>query len=267
MEAVTEDLLTTAVHGNIRAGDSIGIWTYDKELRSEEMGLQNWNPKQATSTAQNIMQFLQKHPYKSSSSGAFDDVMTNILRVVEMSDFITVILVSDGNDPVRGTPIDAQLTTFYKNNYQLEKKARMPIVTVIRGEKGEITTNTVSLAPWPIDIPLVPAPIVAKVVAPKPAPTPPPAPVVPSMIVIGKKAEFTTHVPTDLPDHSGDMLRIGLWPRRSRRNFQHRSRNLHPRRRRVWKKKRQHRLFLWWKPNRWLHPWRKLQKRRLPKLW
>jgi hypothetical protein len=122
-----------------------------------------------------------------------------------MSDFITIILVSDGNDAVRGTPIDTQLQTYYKNNYQLEKKARMPIVTVFRGEKGNITTNTVTLAPWPVDIPVVPPPIVAKTVRAKPAPTPPPAPVVPSMIVIGKKVEMTTNVPLDLPDHSGDM--------------------------------------------------------------
>jgi hypothetical protein len=136
---------------------------------------------------------------------AFGDVMTNMLRVIEMSDLITVILVSDGKDPVRGTPIDAQLSTFYKNNYSLEKKARMPIVTVFRGERGVITTNTVTLAPWPVEIPAVPPPVVVKAIVVKPAPPPPPAPVVPSMIVIGKKAEFTTNVPTDLPDHSGDL--------------------------------------------------------------
>lgn len=203
LEAVTEDLLTTAMHGNIHAGDSIGIWTFDKQLRADEVPLQTWNPKGATSTAQGIMQFLHAHPYKNSA--AFGDVMTNMLRVIEMSDFITIILVSDGNDPVRGTPIDTQLQAFYKNNYQLEKKARMPIITVFRGENGNITTNTVTLAPWPVEIPVVPPPIVAKAVRAKPAPTPPPAPVVPSMIVIGKKVEMTTNVPTDLPDHSGDM--------------------------------------------------------------
>jgi hypothetical protein len=202
-EAVTQDLLTTAMHGNIHAGDSIGIWTYDKILRADEAPLQTWSPEAAGAIAQKTMRFLSYHPYENSV--VFNDVLTNMLRVIEMSDFITVILISDGNDSFKGTPFDAQINGIYKANYKSQKKAKMPVMTVLRGEKGIITTNTVSLAPWPVDLPLVPVQILAKVVPPKPAPPPPPAPVVPSLIIIGKKAQSTTNVPTDLPDHSGDM--------------------------------------------------------------
>jgi hypothetical protein len=202
-ETITYDLLSTAMHGNIHAGDSIGIWTYDKVLRADEAPLQTWSPEDARAIAQKTMRFLSYHPYENSV--AFNDVLTNMLRVIEMSDFITVILISDGNDSFKGTPFDAQINGIYKANYKSQKKAKMPVMTVLRGEKGIITTNTVSLAPWPVDIPLVPVQILAKVVPPKPAPTPPPAPVVPSLIMIGKKAQSTTNVPTDLPDHSGDM--------------------------------------------------------------
>jgi hypothetical protein len=79
----------------------------------------------------------------------------------------------------------------------------MPVVTVLRGEKGVITTNTLALAPWPVDIPATPPPPIAKATVQKPAQVAPAKPV-PSLVIIGKKAETVINVPTDLPDHSGE---------------------------------------------------------------
>jgi len=202
VEAVTQDLLTTAMHGNLRGGDTIGIWTYNTELHADEAPLQTWYPDAARSIAQNTLEFLNHHPYGKSAS--FDDVLANMLRVVKMSDVITVILISDGTDPIKGTPFDAQLNRFYKENYRPQKKERMPVITVFRGEKGRITTNTMNLAPWPVDIPTVPPPIIVKAAPRKPAPPAAPAPVVPSLVIIGKKAEVTTNPPTDIPEHAGE---------------------------------------------------------------
>jgi hypothetical protein len=205
MQAVTQDLLTTAMHGTLRPGDTIGIWTYSSELHADEAPLQTWSPKMAPVIAYNTVLFLQQHAYQRSA--AFDDVLANMLRVVKISDTITIILISDGTDSIKGTPFDAQLAAFYKTNYQAQKKARMPIVTLLRGEKGVLTTNTLALAPWSVDIPAVPPPAPVKVTAQKPepvAPPPPPKPV-PSLVIIGKKAETTFNVPADLPDHSGEL--------------------------------------------------------------
>jgi hypothetical protein len=204
MQAVTQDLLTTAMHGTIRPGDDIGIWTYDAALKAENATL-TWYPNAAPSITDNTLDFLRHHSYDKNAS--FADVMANLLRVIKMSDVITVVLISDGSDTIKGTPFDDRIAAFYKTNYSPQKKARMPIVTVLRGEKGVITANTLALAPWPVDIPAVPPapPIREKITAQKPAPAEPAAPKpVPSLVIIGKKAETVYNVPTDLPDHSGE---------------------------------------------------------------
>ena len=199
METITYDLLTTAMHGNLRAGDTIGIWTFNSELRAEEAPLQEWSPDAAQSIMQHTMLFIDKHHYEKTA--VFGDVLTNMLRVIKNSDVITVILISDGADPIKGTPFDAELTSFFKTNYQPQKKAHMPVVTLFRGEKGTITTNTVALAPRPLDIPAVPpAPVVVKAAIQQPAPVAPSKPV-PSLVIIGKKAATTFNPPTDLPEH------------------------------------------------------------------
>jgi hypothetical protein len=199
MESITYDLLTTAMHGNLKAGDTIGIWTFNNKLSADEAPLQDWSPAASQSILQNTMQFLDKHHYEKSA--VFDDVLANMLRVVKNSDVITIILISDGADPIIGTPFDARISAFYKTNYQTQKKAKMPVVTLFRGEKGVITTNTLAVPQWPLEIPAVPPPpVVVKAAVPKPAPVAPSKPV-PSLVIIGKKAETTFNPPTDLPDH------------------------------------------------------------------
>lgn len=204
VQAVTQDLLSTGMHGTMRAGDTIGIWTYDSVLKADEAPLQTWFPNAAPSIADNTLDFLRHHSYEKSA--AFGDVLANMLRVIKISDVITVVLISDGSDTIKGTPFDDRIAAFYKTNYSPQKRAHMPVVTVLRGEKGIITANTLALAPWPVDIPAVPPPPApTKAVAQKPAPVEPAAPKpVPSLIIIGKKAETTYNVPTDLPDHSGE---------------------------------------------------------------
>ena len=202
VQAITQDLLSSGIHGALRPGDTIGIWTYNNELHAEEAPLQVWSPQTAPTIAHNTVQFLGNHPYQKTA--AFGEVLGNMLRIVKMSDVITVILFSDGSDAVLGTPFDDTINSSYKTNFQKQKKAHMPVVTVFRGEKGTLTTNTISFGPWPVDIPMVPPPpvIVPAVVVPPPV-VPAPKPV-PSLVIIGKKAESTFNLPADLPDHSGD---------------------------------------------------------------
>src|SRR5882757_33566 len=108
VQAVTQDLLTTAMHGNLRNGDTIGLWTYNNVLRAEEAPLQTWDPDTAESIARNTVGFMSRYHYEKTA--AFGDVLTNMLRVIKISEVVTVILVSDGNDPIKGTPFDDQLS-------------------------------------------------------------------------------------------------------------------------------------------------------------
>ena len=187
VEDVTLDLLATGMHGNIHPGDTIGIWTFNDKLHAGEVPLQTWSQDAAPTIARNILVFMRKQSYENSAN--LDAVVPGVLNLVKSSDVITVILISDNGSPLNGTPFDAKLNTYYKENYRQQKKEKMPFITVFRGMGGNLTTNTVTMAPWPVDIPTVPVPQVA---AQKPK-----APV-PSLIVIGKKPE-TVAPPAPLP--------------------------------------------------------------------
>jgi hypothetical protein len=179
VQDVTMDLFATGMHGNMRAGDTIGVWTFNDKLHPGAIPLQIWSPETSQALARGMMQFLSGQSYENTAQ--LDEVTTNINRIVKMSDVITIILVSDGSQPIKGTPFDAPINAFYKANFRQQKKEQMPVVTVFRGLRGTLATNTLNLCPWPVDIPTVPAPPVAQE-KPKPAPVPP-------LIMIGKKPE------------------------------------------------------------------------------
>ena len=195
IEAVTRDLLTSGMHGQIRPGDTIGIWTFSDKLHTGEAPLQSWSPEAGPTIVQHTLQFLSSQTY--AKSGHLIGVVSNILKIVQASDIITVFLFSDADERISGTPFDATINEFYKANYRQQKKAAMPVITVLRGERGYITTNTLNLAPWPVDIPVVPFRQAAKKVAPKPAvkaPKPKPPPPVPPLIYDGRKSETSPPV-------------------------------------------------------------------------
>lgn len=193
----TQDLLKSGMHGLIHPGDTIGIWTFNDRLHTGEAHLQTWSPELSPKISRLTLEFLSEQQYAKSPN--MNDMLTNMLNIVDSSPFITVILFTDGNDPIKGTPFDAQINEVYKAGYRQQKKASMPIVTVLRGVAGEITTNTVTMAPWAPDIPSVPPPPPPVRAKPHPAaPKPPPPPAVPPLIYHGEKPESAQ--PTPQPD-------------------------------------------------------------------
>ena len=115
-------------------------------------------------------------------------------RVVKDSDFITLILITDGSQNIQGTPFDGRINELFRLWHSEQEKARRPFLTVLRAKSGKITDVSVTPAPWPVEFPPLPAELLAAEVQP-PKPVPPPKqetrPPLPPIILIGKKPEPT----------------------------------------------------------------------------
>jgi hypothetical protein len=89
--------------------------------------------------------------------------------VVRSSRQLTVVMLSDGAVDVAGTPFDAAINAAYAAQRPVLKKSRMPLVTVLRGYKGDYMAHVVAVAPWIGEFPAFPVEPV-KTNAPAPAP-------------------------------------------------------------------------------------------------
>ncbi len=197
-EEMVADLLTTGMHGRLHQRDTIGIWTFSDKLHAGEAPLQIWSAEKSQMIARHTLQYLEAFRYGKSAN--LQVVLTNMFAVVDSSDFITIILFSDGDQPIKGTPFDDEINKQYKDNYKQQKKAGMPIVTLFQAKGGTFLTNTVNFGPWPINIPPVPAPPAPKPVEPQAAPKPAPPPqTAPPIIYDGRKSQ------SDIPENTAPV--------------------------------------------------------------
>ncbi len=189
---VVGDLFRSGMGGQLRPGDSIGVWTYNEELVGGRFPLQEWSSNSQQIVTARVLGFLKEQ--KCEKQPRLEKVLPALRRVLTGSEFITVVLISSGAGEMRGTPFDAEINKTYKSWRNQQQDTRMPFITVLRACRGQMTHYSVNPAPWEVQLPPLPQELLVvrappkaapAVVKPKPA-TPPP---VPPLIISGKKPE------------------------------------------------------------------------------
>lgn len=184
-----DNLLHSGMHAQLQRGDSIGVWTYHEQLHAGDLPVQQWSPEHEHAVASNIVAFLKSQKYEKKSR--FDTVGPELQRLVKESERLTVLLITDGSEPVSGTPFDSNINEFFNKNSWKQKQKRMPITIVLRSFRGKFASFTINPAPWPVQFPDFPP---APKVAAKPKSKPPPKqaappPTAPPLIVVGEPPE------------------------------------------------------------------------------
>jgi hypothetical protein len=192
VKKMLDSLFLTSFIGQLRSGDSIGVWAFDRDLRMDQFPLQYWVPSEAEMIAANVTSFVEKQHYAHDTSFAFlqpwlNDVVTN-------SERLTVIIFFDGETAVTGTPYDDKINQILPQWLAEQKKMRQPFVIVLRVQFGKYVGCTLDFPPTPLSFPDFPPPPPPPSAAPKPpVPTnqpPPPKPVVMrSIIMINTNSE------------------------------------------------------------------------------
>ncbi|MEY2466484.1 MAG: von Willebrand factor type domain [Verrucomicrobiota bacterium] len=188
VQTAVRSILQSGMGAQLQPGDTIGVWTFNSTLFAGKFPLQRWTPPESDAIFARVLEFLSKQPTEKPTD--LDAALAGILKVVQDSERITVVLISDADDLLKGTPFDSQINSFYLQNYRQQKKTRMPFVTIFRGEKGKIADYRVSLPPWPPEFPPVPKIAAKEIKLPPVVKKPVVLPVVvPPLIVHGKKTE------------------------------------------------------------------------------
>jgi hypothetical protein len=160
------DLFASSANGQIHAGDTLGLWTFNADVHTGGLPVLRWIPGNEWQVAARMADFLQHQHYGKKSH--FDAALADMYQIIKMSDVITVVVISDGQGTMRGTPFDADINAAYKRCLKETKHSHMPVVTVLLAKAGKITKYSVTSLPWPVTFPEVP-PAEKPQVAQKPA--------------------------------------------------------------------------------------------------
>jgi hypothetical protein len=185
-----QDLLTSGMAGQLRPGDTLGVWTFGDDLYAGRFALQTWSPEAQEDIASTTLTFLKGQKYGKQAN--FDKVLPALNKVIKESRLLTVVLVSSGDQKMRGTLFDAQINEFWQKWHTPQQKARMPFVTVLRAKAGQLTEYALNTPPWPTQMPRLSRETQsAETIQEKPLEAPhKPAPrAVPPLIISGKKPQ------------------------------------------------------------------------------
>ena len=181
-------LLATSLGGQLHAGDSMGVWTFNQTLQTKSFPLQNWNPDNAVSIASNMVKFVGAQRYVKTTH--FEVLQPSLNRVVQHSERLTVLIFCDGDGKISGTPYDDAINQILREKLAEQKNAHQPLVIVLRSQLGQFVVANVGQPPQLVNIPgFPPLPLPPPPPAPTPTNLPPPAPMIVGqpLIIIGKK--------------------------------------------------------------------------------
>ena len=177
VQAEVNELLATSMGGRLRAGDSLGVWTFDQDLRTGQFPLQHWRPEDAMTIASSINQFVGKQPYANGTR--FNALQPQLNQLIQNSARLTVLIFCDGKDEIKWTPYDASINQAFQQRLAGQNRTRQPFVLVLRTQLGQYAGCTVNFPPGMVSVPEFP-PL-------PPPPAPPPttnsAPMTPTNIV------------------------------------------------------------------------------------
>ncbi|HOB33086.1 MAG TPA: VWA domain-containing protein, partial [Verrucomicrobiota bacterium] len=200
VQQIASNLVVSAMNGQAQPGDTLGVWTFNEELQTGRFPLQTFTSNNIPA-ARRLAGFLRAQPHEGS--GRLPNVMPTLMHLVQSSDFITVIILSDGSSEIVGTPFDEKINASFRSWRREQARGQMPFVTLLRASLGNVTQYAVSTPPFPLEMPPLQEALVqarneaVRAVEPvkaQPRPTPPP------LIVSGRKPSTNVTQAVPQPD-------------------------------------------------------------------
>ena len=149
--ATVANLVASGVSGLMRPGDSFAVWHFNQEPFQFEFPNRVWHPDKAPALAAEVQTFLRQlgfdHPVRS------DLAQREMFMAMTATDPLTVLLISNGESPMVGTPFDVGINKVYLQRGEELRKARLPFVTTLRCVNRQLVNWSVTAGSEEIVLP------------------------------------------------------------------------------------------------------------------
>ena len=146
------ELIRTRIHGQMRPGDTFGIWTFNKEISANRFPMRRWSSSAAApALLEQVNRFFEGQKYEHE--GNLDCLVAPLFSVIRDSKALSIILISEGKQSFEGIPFADEIYAEYQEHYNSLREAHLPFVTTLVVREGEIRAYAVSSALPPIRIP------------------------------------------------------------------------------------------------------------------
>ncbi len=152
-EPITEiihELVMSGFDGQIQPGEEIGLWTFNEETYTRPFHPRHWDPLANALLAQETAGFVNRQIFAGRTR--MDRLMRDLLQATRQSKHVTVLLMSDGEEAILGTPYDKSLNEIYRERRRELHKAKVPFVTILSVRDGAFSGWGVHAGAAPITL-------------------------------------------------------------------------------------------------------------------
>jgi hypothetical protein len=183
-------LLESGMKGEVRKGDTIGLWTYSDHLDTD-FPMEVWSEQKKDSILSEVREHVNHLRYEKRAH--LDKALPTVLQVMANSERLTVILIFDGSEAITGALFAKDINALHKRYAREFRDAAEPFVTVMASRNGAVFDYTINYPATvvlphtadPLPPPETTAPPVAAVTVPPPVVEPaPPSPTTNVQIVL-----------------------------------------------------------------------------------
>jgi hypothetical protein len=159
------DLVYSGVRGQMTQGDTYGIWLVNDQTDTS-FSMESWGQRHSVELGGKAAAHVKKQGYNNKAR--LDIAFADVMRVVRNVGDLTIILVSNGETPIAGTPFDGAVNDRFRQLVPEMKRAKATLNTAFVARDGEIVAwavNTPELLVSVPYVPLKPKPVVTESVA------------------------------------------------------------------------------------------------------
>jgi hypothetical protein len=148
----TFDFIYSGLHGHMTNGDTYGIWLVNNE-NDTSFAMETWRPKYNVELGARASVHVKEHGFKGKAR--LDVAIAEAVRILKRVHDLTIVLLSNGETPIAGTPFDEEINARYRELAPVMKKAKLTLNTVLVAQDGAIVAWTVNTPESLIEVPYV----------------------------------------------------------------------------------------------------------------
>ncbi len=188
------DLIYSGARGSMTNGDTYGVWLVGDQTDTS-FPMETWRAKFAVEMGAKVVTHVKDHGFKGRANLA--PTFVDVNRIVKNVEDLTVILISNGETPLTGTPFDEAINGRARELSPEMKLKKATVNTALVAQEGKFVAWALNSPQFLVEIPLVAPrsrpvkvelPVAAPVAVVKPASAAAPPRVASNPIIITKES-------------------------------------------------------------------------------
>jgi hypothetical protein len=149
--AALRQLIAGGVQQRMQPGDRFELWTFGEQTYTRRYPTQTWTAEASQELAARAFAFINRQRFEKQ--GRLNSALAELKRVVQQAPALTAVILTDGEDTVRGTPFDAELNAAQRQRRRELRQAKQPMLIALAARGGRFSAWALSTPSEVIKLP------------------------------------------------------------------------------------------------------------------